>query len=55
MKISKCSTGISDTDVSRDIWLNYKLEVSFICVYYEETHKFEGGLLVQNWVLSIYK
>lgn len=44
----ECSAGISDTDVSKDIWLNYKLEVSFTCVDYEENHKFKVGLLMQN-------
>lgn len=48
----ECSTGISDTDVSKDIWLNYKLEVSFTCVDHEENHKFEVGLPMQNVFMS---
>lgn len=44
----ECSTGISDRDVGKDTWLNYKLEVSFVCVDYGENHKFRVGSLMPN-------
>lgn len=44
----ECSAGISDRDVGKDIWLNYKLEVSFVCVGYEENRKFRVGLLMPD-------
>lgn len=50
----ECSVGISDRDVSKDTWLNYKLEVSFVCVDYGENHKFRvGSLMPHGLCLSV--